>query len=96
MEGLRSKLVPDAKGEHYGKQLDERAVTKGDTGRDYEPRRQESMPGYVDMDSDDDDDEETADEQHTIPSSPQSGSDQFAHETSSKLPRWPPKARSRE
>ncbi|GAC98206.1 hypothetical protein PHSY_005795 [Pseudozyma hubeiensis SY62] len=91
IEGLRSKLVPDAKGEHYGKQLDERAATKGDTGRDYAPRRHESLPGYVDVDSDDEEDESetTADEAaRERPSMEQRGS-------MADLPRSPPRARSR-
>ena len=45
---LRDTLVPDTR---HGRPLDERAVTKGKSGRDYEPRQIES-------DSDDDEDDE--------------------------------------
>lgn len=85
INGLRQKLVPDPTGEHYGKQLDERAATKGQSGRDYTPRRQESLPGYVDVDSD----EEATTEQDACESY-----DEAPQET--RLPQSPPRAMARD
>ncbi|KAI3475492.1 hypothetical protein L1887_63116 [Cichorium endivia] len=62
IEGLRTKLVPDARSDEIGKSLDERAVTKGRSGRDYTPRRGEYDRGLVDVDSDDDDEEDDEEE----------------------------------
>ncbi|EST09069.1 EXS, C-terminal [Kalmanozyma brasiliensis GHG001] len=87
INGLRQKLVPDPTGEHYGKQLDERAATKGQSGRDYTPRRQESMPGYVDVDSDEE-------EATTEPDASESNDDADQQET--RLPQSPPRAMARD
>jgi len=56
MDGLRDALVPDAKGAEFGDRLDEQAVTKGQSGRDYEPRRGGVEQGGMNMEEDSDDD----------------------------------------
>ncbi|TKY89062.1 hypothetical protein EX895_001593 [Sporisorium graminicola] len=90
IEGLRDKLVPDAK--VYGTRLDEGAVTKGQSGRDYTPRLAEAMQGSVDSDSDEEE-VETEDEptrEHGASESTDDGSQNVR----SEMPRTPPKARS--
>lgn len=55
MVGLRDALVPDAKGAEFGDRLDEKAVTKGQSGRDYEPRKGGVERGGMNIEDDSDD-----------------------------------------
>ncbi|SJX64382.1 related to putative phosphate transporter 1 [Sporisorium reilianum f. sp. reilianum] len=90
IEGLRNKLVPDAKGDEYGKRLDERAATKGQSGRDYTPRQPEAMPGYVESDTEDEETEDEPARDHDASESNDDGS----HAVRAEMPRAPPKVRS--
>lgn len=89
IETLRSKLVPD-RGPQDGDRLDERAATKGRSGRDYEPRRGEGEAGLGDgsIDSDDDDEE---DGQGANISDSTDGSNPFSNPQVG-LPHAPPRA----
>ncbi|SPO28825.1 related to putative phosphate transporter 1 [Ustilago trichophora] len=96
IESLRNKLVPDAKGDEYGKQLDERAVTKGQSGRDYMPRRAETVHGFVDVDSEDDDEDEDEEEARVSESNDDGGSKRVSPRNGhADLPTLPPRAMPR-
>ncbi|SPO47232.1 related to putative phosphate transporter 1 [Moesziomyces antarcticus] len=95
IEGLRTKLVPDARSDEIGKSLDERAVTKGRSGRDYTPRRGEYDRGLVDVDSDDDDeDDDDDDDAHEAHASSKEHTSDDSRGTS--LPQPPPRAVARQ